>query len=79
MLQQAQSEFDTFTMEHVDKAFDAIKVLKHHQQLQLEVNGTLLHILGYPAGHMIGGTVWLIEAGGEAVVYAVDTNHSKER
>jgi hypothetical protein len=53
--------------------------LKHHQQLHLVINGVAVSIEGRPAGHMVGGTVWLVESGGEVVVYGVDTNHMKER
>lgn len=36
-------------------------------------------ITPYPAGHMIGGTMWRIAKHGEEILYAVDYNHKKER
>ena len=39
-----------------------------------------LTITPYPAGHMVGGTIWkIVKDGEEEIVYAVDYNHKKER
>jgi len=39
-----------------------------------------LKIVAFPAGHMIGGTIWKIfKIGEEDIIYAVDFNHKKER
>jgi hypothetical protein len=51
-----------------------------HVLVELTASAVLCVLqVGYPAGHMIGGTVWAIETGGEVVVYGPDTNHMKER
>jgi hypothetical protein len=76
---QAVSDFNTFSADDIDEAFKCIKTLKHHQLLELELQGLRFRLVGYPSGHMIGGTVWTIETGGETLVYAPATNHSKER
>lgn len=42
--------------------------------------GRGLTIIPYPAGHMIGGTLWkIIKDGEDDILYAVDFNHKKER
>ena len=39
-----------------------------------------LTITPFPAGHMVGGTIWkIVKDGEEEIVYAVDFNHKKER
>ena len=39
-----------------------------------------ISITPYPAGHMIGGTMWkILKDNEEEIVYAVDFNHKKER
>lgn len=74
------SDFSLFGLEDIDKAFtNTVNLVKHHQPVKLVLQGTALRIVGYPAGHMLGGTVWVLEAGSEVVVYGVDTNHNKER
>ena len=32
-----------------------------------------------PAGHLIGGTVWMISRETDTIVYAVHYNHAKEK
>jgi Cft2 family RNA processing exonuclease len=77
---QEVSDFDLFELNDIDKAFTkTVKTVKHHQPVNLVLQGTAMRIVGYPAGHMLGGTVWVLEAGSEVVVYGVDTNHNKER
>ena len=36
-------------------------------------------ITPFPAGHLIGGAVWVISRETDVVVYAVQFNHSKEK
>ena len=36
-------------------------------------------VTAFPAGHLIGGTVWKITKDTEEIVYAVDYNHRRER
>lgn len=73
-------EFDTFTVEDVNKAFEKIKHLSYLHPLPLEGQGYGLTITALPAGHMVGGTIWkIIKDNEEDIVYAVDYNHKKER
>lgn len=73
----------------MDRAFALITKLKYTQRAPLPGPraAALAERLGcggvwvtpFAAGHMLGGAVWRVEVGGEEVVYAVDTNHRKER
>ncbi|XP_026725742.1 probable cleavage and polyadenylation specificity factor subunit 2 isoform X2 [Trichoplusia ni] len=74
------SEFDLFTLDDVDAAFDRIVQLKYNQSIDMKGKGLGLRITPLPAGHSLGGTVWRIAAPGEEdIVYAPDFNHKKER
>ncbi|XP_049877571.1 probable cleavage and polyadenylation specificity factor subunit 2 [Pectinophora gossypiella] len=73
-------EFDLFTLDDVDAAFDKIIQLKYNQSIDMKGKGLGLRITPLPAGHSLGGTVWRIAAPGEEdIVYAPDFNHKKER
>ncbi|XP_014768570.1 cleavage and polyadenylation specificity factor subunit 2 [Octopus bimaculoides] len=74
-------EFNIFTLDDIDAAFDKITQLKYSQTVNLKGKGQGLQITPLPAGHMIGGTIWKIVKDGdeEEIVYAVDYNHKKER
>lgn len=73
-------DFDMFTLDDVDSAFDRITQLKYSQTVTLTGKGHGLQITPLPAGHMIGGTIWkILKDGEEEIVYAVDYNHKKER
>lgn len=73
-------EFDLFTLDDVDAAFDKIIQLKYNQSVGLKGKGYGLSVTPLPAGHMIGGTIWrIIKDGEEDIIYAVDYNHKKER
>lgn len=73
-------EFDLFTLDDVDAAFDKIIQLKYSQTVSLKGKGQGLSITPLPAGHMIGGTIWrIVKDGEEDIIYAVDFNHKKER
>lgn len=72
-------EFDTFTLDDVDSAFDKIIQVKYSQSLNLKGKGHGLTITALPAGHMVGGTIWKIVKDEEEIVYALDYNHKKER
>uniref|UniRef100_T1J0U4 Cleavage and polyadenylation specificity factor subunit 2 n=1 Tax=Strigamia maritima TaxID=126957 RepID=T1J0U4_STRMM len=73
-------EFDLFTLDDVDAAFDKIIQLKYNQSVSLKGKGHGLTITPLMAGHMIGGTIWrIVKDGEEDIVYAVDYNHKKER
>lgn len=73
-------EFEIFTLDDIDVAFDKIIQLKYSQTISLTGKGHGLQITPLPAGHMIGGTIWkILKDGEEEIVYAVDYNHKKER
>ena len=98
-------DFDLFTLDDVDSAFDLVKQLKYSQTVQLKGTTVLLYfaskcyhiftaaaaaaaagkghgltITPFPAGHMVGGTIWkIVKDGEEEIVYAIDFNHKKER
>ncbi|XP_033637127.1 cleavage and polyadenylation specificity factor subunit 2-like [Asterias rubens] len=73
-------EFDLFTLDDVDTAFDRIIQLKYSQSTNLRGKGHGLTITPLPAGHMIGGTLWkIVKDGEEEIIYGIDYNHKKER
>ncbi|GIY28510.1 cleavage and polyadenylation specificity factor subunit 2 [Caerostris extrusa] len=73
-------DFDLFTLDDVDAAFDKIIQLKYSQTINLKGKGQGIAITPLPGGHMIGGTIWrIVKDGEEDIVYAVDFNHKKER
>lgn len=73
-------EFELFTLDDVDAAFDKIIQLKFSQTVNLKGKGQGITITPLQAGHMIGGTIWkIVKDGEEDIVYAVDFNHKKER
>ncbi|XP_062199096.1 cleavage and polyadenylation specificity factor subunit 2 [Phragmites australis] len=73
------SDFDLFTLDDVDAAFQNVVRLKYSQNYLLNDKGEGIVIAPHVAGHLLGGTVWKITKDGEDVVYAVDFNHRKER
>lgn len=74
------TDFEIFTLDDVDHAFDKIIQLKYSQTVHLKGKGHGLQITPLPAGHMIGGNIWkIVKDGEEEIVYAVDYNHKKER
>lgn len=76
---RAVSNFDVFTMEDVDMAFDNTVQLKYSQDYPLSDKGEGITITPYAAGRLLGGTVWKISKDTEDIIYAVDYNHRKER
>uniref|UniRef100_A0A1B0GEA0 Cleavage and polyadenylation specificity factor subunit 2 n=1 Tax=Glossina morsitans morsitans TaxID=37546 RepID=A0A1B0GEA0_GLOMM len=73
-------DFDLFSLDDVDAAFDKIIQLKYNQTFSLKGKGYGITITPLPAGHMIGGTIWkILKVGEEDIVYAMDFNHKKER
>ena len=76
------ADFDAFTLDDVDAAFDNVQQLKFTQTLTLLLGArgcTPIAITPFAAGHTLGGAVWRISAGAEEVVYAVDWNNRGER
>ncbi|XP_008555333.3 probable cleavage and polyadenylation specificity factor subunit 2 [Microplitis demolitor] len=73
-------DFDLFTLDDVDAAFDKIVQLKYNQSVPMKGKGYGVTLTPLPAGHMIGGTIWkIVKVGEEDIIYAVDFNHKKER
>ncbi|XP_028790004.1 cleavage and polyadenylation specificity factor subunit 2-like [Neltuma alba] len=73
------SEFDLFTLDDIDSAFQSITRLTYSQNHHLSGKGEGIVIAPHVAGHLLGGTIWKITKDGEDVIYAVDFNHRKER
>ncbi|CAO2821178.1 unnamed protein product [Amaranthus hypochondriacus] len=73
------SEFDLFTLDDIDAAFQNVTRLTYSQNFHLSEKGEGIVIAPHVAGHLLGGTVWKITKDGEDVIYAVDFNHRKER
>eukprot|EP00262_Sarcandra_glabra_P011101 TRINITY_DN26812_c0_g1_i1.p1 TRINITY_DN26812_c0_g1~~TRINITY_DN26812_c0_g1_i1.p1 ORF type:complete len:739 (+),score=139.59 TRINITY_DN26812_c0_g1_i1:133-2349(+) len=73
------SDFDLFTLDDIDSAFQNVTRLTYSQNYHLSGKGEGIVIAPHVAGHLLGGTVWKITKDGEDVVYAVDFNHRKER
>lgn len=73
------TDFEIFTLDDVDHAFDKIIQLKYSQTAHLKGKGHGIQITPLPAGHMIGGSIWKIVKEEEEIIYAVDYNHKKER
>lgn len=73
-------DFDLFTLDDVDAAFDKIVQLKYSQSVSMKGKGYGVTLIPLQAGHMIGGTMWKIsKVGEEDIIYAVDFNYKKER
>lgn len=73
-------DFDLFTLDDVDAAFDKIVQLKYNQSISMKGKGYGVTLTPLLAGHMIGGTIWkIVKVGEEDIIYAVDFNHKKER
>ncbi|XP_052209031.1 cleavage and polyadenylation specificity factor subunit 2 isoform X2 [Diospyros lotus] len=73
------SEFDLFSLDDIDSAFQGVTRLTYSQNYHLPEKGEGIVIAPHVAGHLLGGTVWRITKDGEDVIYAVDFNHRKER
>lgn len=74
-------DFDKFSLDDVDMAFERIIQVKHNQTIHLKDKGYGLSIAPIHAAHIIGGTSWKIMKADEEgeIVYAVDFNHKRER
>ncbi|KAI8334392.1 beta-lactamase-like protein [Chlamydoabsidia padenii] len=71
-------DFDIFTLEDVDNAFDKITSLRYSQPCALPGKCQGIVITAYAAAHTVGGTIWKIKQDTNDIVYAVDFNHRKE-
>lgn len=73
-------EFDLFTLDDIDLAFDKVVQVKYNQTIILKGNGQGITLTPLPAGHMLGGTIWrIVKDGGEDIIYATDFNHKTEQ
>ncbi|KAI8820645.1 beta-lactamase-like protein [Fimicolochytrium jonesii] len=72
-------EFSTFTLDHVDAAFDKMVTLRYSQPFSLSGKCNGITVTAYLAGHTVGGTIWKIKKDTDDIVYAVDYNHKKDR
>ncbi|KAJ3145453.1 cleavage and polyadenylation specificity factor subunit 2 [Geranomyces variabilis] len=72
-------DFTTFTLDHVDAAFEKMVTLRYSQPFSLSGKCKGITITAYAAGHTVGGTIWKIKKDTDEVVYAVDYNHKKDR
>ncbi|KAM1142092.1 hypothetical protein ACFX13_042708 [Malus domestica] len=73
------SDFDLFTLDDIDSAFQNFTRLTYAQNHHLSGKGEGIVISPHVSGHLLGGTVWKITKDGEDVIYAVDFNHRKEK
>ncbi|KAH0978924.1 hypothetical protein GBA52_006101 [Prunus armeniaca] len=73
------SDFDLFTLDDIDSAFQNVTRLTYAQNHHLSGKGEGIVISPHVSGHLLGGTVWKITKDGEDVIYAVDFNHRKEK
>lgn len=73
------SDFDLFSLDDIDAAFQSITRLTYSQNYHLSGKGEGIVIAPHVAGHLLGGTVWKITKDGEDVIYAVDFNRRKEK
>lgn len=73
-------DFELFSLDDVDTAFDKIIQLKYNQSVSMKGKGYGITVTPLPAGHMVGGTIWkIVKVGEEDIVYATGFNHKKER
>ncbi|CEO98016.1 hypothetical protein PBRA_006130 [Plasmodiophora brassicae] len=75
----ARAEFDLFSIDDVDSAFDKFKTVTYAQECHLTGRGDGIVVTPFQAGHSLGGAIWRIVKDTEQIVYAVDLNHSRER
>nr|XP_043631723.1 cleavage and polyadenylation specificity factor subunit 2 [Erigeron canadensis] len=73
------SDFDLFTLDDIDTAFQNVTRLTYSQNFHLPGKGEGIVIAPHVGGHLLGGTVWKITKDGEEIIYAVDFNHRNER
>lgn len=70
-----------FDMADINAAFDEKRwtLLKYSQRHTLKGKGSGITITPQPAGHMIGGSLWLISKETDEILYAVNYNNIKDR
>ncbi|TQD86601.1 hypothetical protein C1H46_027867 [Malus baccata] len=73
------SDFELFTLDDIDSAFQNVTRLTYAQNHHLSGKGEGIVISPHASGHLLGGSVWKITKDGEDVIYAVDFNHRKEK
>ena len=66
-----------YTKKQIAAAFTCATV-EYTQRIILGGKGAGIELTAFPAGHAIGGSVWRITLGADAIVYAGDFNHANE-
>jgi hypothetical protein len=85
MLWGMEESIRTFDLDDVDNAFKNNKNfpdnhrLNYHQKLTLEGKAKGITVTPFPAGHLLGGTIWKISKEQDDIIYAVNFNHKRER
>ncbi|XP_049849275.1 cleavage and polyadenylation specificity factor subunit 2-like [Schistocerca gregaria] len=77
--QRYQSNFELFRPEQIDECMCGFVQLKHSQRVPLGGKGEGIDLMPHCAGHMIGGSIWLITKNVERILYAVDYNIRTEK
>ena len=73
------SDFDLFSMDDINDAFDRVITLKYSENIALAGKCVGISCVPLAAGHTVGGTVWRLKKDTDEIVYAVSYNHKKER
>lgn len=76
MSRSLREQFTGFTLNEVDAAFNEMRwqVIKYNQRIDLVGRGKGISVTARPAGHMLGGTAWLILTETDEIVFSVDFN-----
>jgi cleavage and polyadenylation specificity factor subunit 2 len=73
----APAEEDGITLDHIDKAFEHMTMLRYAQPFHLANTGLVISAL--PAGHSVGGAIWRLTKGNDtSILYAPAFNHKRE-
>lgn len=71
------NEEDGITLDHIDKAFEHMTMLRYAQPFHLANTGLVISAL--PAGHSVGGAIWRLTKGNDtSIIYAPAFNHKRE-
>ncbi|CAI5990821.1 unnamed protein product [Closterium sp. NIES-64] len=79
LARRSAGDFDLFSLDDVDAAFDGAVRLKFAQPHAVGDERDGVSVTPLAAGHLLGGTIWRISVDTEDLVYAVGFNHREER
>ncbi|CAI5523619.1 unnamed protein product [Closterium sp. Naga37s-1] len=79
LARRSAGDFDLFSLDDVDAAFDGAVRLKFSQPHAVGEERDGVSVTPLAAGHLLGGTIWRISVDTEDLVYAVGFNHREER